>query len=112
MKYFPKQKRHFLFQILFVFLTLVSSRGFTHDFWLEAHPFYTMPEKSVDISVHVGNQFVGDSQPNIVIWYSDFSLYQADSKTDLLRFLSIPVAGTGSYSSGYAHSKWQLLALS
>jgi len=30
----------------------------------------------------------------------------------LLRFLSIPVAGTGSYSSGYAHSKWQLLALS
>ncbi|MBT6456949.1 MAG: DUF4198 domain-containing protein, partial [Gammaproteobacteria bacterium] len=72
-----------------------------------AHPFYTMPEKSVDISVHVGNQFVGDSQPNIVIWYSDFSLYQADSKTDINGELGRDPAGyfkpdrPGTYTIGY-----------
>ncbi|MCK5663878.1 MAG: DUF4198 domain-containing protein, partial [Thiotrichaceae bacterium] len=97
----------YLSQILFVCLTLFSSRGFTHDFWLEAHPFYTMPKKSVDISVHVGNQYVGDSLPNIVRWYSDFSLYQSNSKTNIEGELGRNPAGyfkpaqTGTYAIGY-----------
>jgi len=46
-----------------------------HDFWLEAHPFYTPVGQPVDVSIHVGADFVGDSLPNIRNWYEDFSLH-------------------------------------
>ena len=88
-------------------LTLVSSRGFSHDFWLEAHPFYTNAKNSVDISVHVGNEFIGDSLPNIPNWYTDFSLYQQHSKTKIKGELGRDPAGhftpdqTGTYAIGY-----------
>ncbi|MCK4709113.1 MAG: DUF4198 domain-containing protein [Gammaproteobacteria bacterium] len=101
------QKKHYLFQILLACLTLVSSTGFSHDFWLEAHPFYTSPTKPVDISVHVGNQFIGDSLPNIVSWYSDFSLYHKNSKSEIDGEMGRDPAGyfnpaeTGTYAIGY-----------
>ncbi|MCK5665906.1 MAG: hypothetical protein KAI17_20600, partial [Thiotrichaceae bacterium] len=88
-------------------LTLISSRGFSHDFWLEAHPFYTNVKNSVDISVHVGNEFIGDSLPNIPNWYSDFSLYHQDSKTKIEGELGRDPAGyftpdqTGTFAIGY-----------
>lgn len=78
-----------------------------HDFWLEAHPFYTQTSKAVDLSVHVGNEFTGDSLPNIFNWYSDFSLYKADSKTRIEGDLGRDPAGyfipqhNGTYLIGY-----------
>ncbi|MCP4076772.1 MAG: DUF4198 domain-containing protein [Gammaproteobacteria bacterium] len=107
MKHFSNQQKHLLFKILIVCLTLISSRGFSHDFWLEAHPFYTKAKKPVDISVHVGNEFIGDSLPNILNWYTDFSLYQKNSKTDIKGELGRDPAGyftpdqTGTYAIGY-----------
>jgi uncharacterized GH25 family protein len=101
------KKTHYLFQIVIACLTLISDRGFSHDFWLEAHPFYTMPQKPVDISIHVGNQFVGDSLPNIVSWYSDFSLYQDNEKKEVNGELGRDPAGyftpqeNGTYAIGY-----------
>lgn len=78
-----------------------------HDFWLEAHPFYTEPENTVDISVHVGNQYAGDSLPNIVSRYRDFSIYHNDKKQDVDGGLGRDPAGyftpdhPGTYLIGY-----------
>lgn len=83
------------------------SQTFAHDFWLEAHPFYTETNKTVELSVHVGNEFIGESLPNIVNWYTDFSLYQASSKTEIEGELGRDPAGyfnpeqKGTYAIGY-----------
>lgn len=66
-----------------------------------------MPTDSVDISVHVGNQFTGDSLPNIVSWYTDFSLYQNGSRKQIDGELGRDPAGyfipqkKGTYAIGY-----------
>ncbi len=86
---------------------LVSAKVFSHDFWLEAHPFYTTAKKTVDISIHAGNNFIGDSLPNIVTWYSDFSLYNGLSKEEINGELGRDPAGyftpqiNGTYAIGY-----------
>lgn len=78
-----------------------------HDFWLEAHPFYTQPGKTVELSVHVGNEYIGDSLPNIPNWYSDFSLYHSGFKTPIEGALGSDPAGSfrpeqqGTYTIGY-----------
>lgn len=72
----------------------MMSSAYAHDFWLEAHPFYTQTDKTVELSVHVGNEYVGDSLPNIPNWYTDFSIYTPAKK--------IPVEGSlGSDPAGY-----------
>lgn len=93
-------------------LVLLSGISEAHDFWLEAHPFYTEPKNPVDISIHVGNQYVGDSLPNIVSWYQDFSLYDAKGKEEVDGELGRDPAGyftpkqSGTYLIGY-QSTWQ-----
>jgi len=78
-----------------------------HDFWLEAAPFYTEPGKTVDLSVLVGNEYVGETLPNITSWYSDFSLYQPESRKDIQGELGRDPAGyfsateEGTYAIGY-----------
>lgn len=73
-------KWHILFRLFVLYLTAFAASAMAHDFWLEAQPFYTKPGELVDISVHVGSEFVGDSLPNIPDWHSDFSRYQEDKK--------------------------------
>lgn len=78
-----------------------------HDFWLEAHPFYTQKGKTVELSIHVGNEYTGDSLPNIPNWYTDFSIYQPGSKTPVKGELGEDPAGNfkpeqeGTYAIGY-----------
>lgn len=90
----------------------VSGLAVAHDFWLEAHPFYTEPKNTVDISIHVGNQYVGDSLPNIVSWYQDFSIYRDHKKQEVDGELGRDPAGyftpnqPGTYLIGY-QSIWQ-----
>ncbi len=92
--------------MLLLLLVNVNS-AISHDFWLEAHPFYTSPSKTVEISIHVGNEFAGDSLPNIPNWYSDFSLYQPGSKTKIEGEMGRDPAGfftpdkNGTYAIGY-----------
>lgn len=86
-------KTHAVFQIGLFFLSLFSGACLGHDFWLEAHPFYTQINKTVDLSIHVGNEFSGDSLPNIASWYNDFSLYDKHQKTDIQGELGRDPAG-------------------
>jgi len=62
---------------------LAGSAAQAHDFWMEAGPYYSEPGKTVDISLHIGTQFVGDTQPNIYNWYDDFSLYSGSNVSEI-----------------------------
>lgn len=90
-----------------VLLSLNTSTLSAHDFWLEAHPFYTQTGKTVELSVHVGVDYIGDSLPNIPNWYTDFSIYQLGSKTPVEGTLGSDPAGSfkpeqeGTYAIGY-----------
>ncbi len=101
------KKSHLKFRFLVASLVLIVANSNAHDFWLEAHPFYTEPGDTVDLSVHVGNHFVGDSLPNIAGWYSDFSLYQVNGKSDIQGEMGRDPAGyftaqqQGTYNIGY-----------
>ncbi len=66
-----------------ILTSLFAGCAKAHDFWLEARPYYSEPGKTVDISLHVGTGFVGDTQPNIFNWYDDFSLYQQDGPVEI-----------------------------
>lgn len=97
-------------------LSLVAGVSYGHDFWLEAHPFYTETNNPVELSVHVGNDYVGDSLPNITNWYSDFSLYAIDSKKNIKGEMGRDPAGyftpqkPGTYLVGY-QSVWRFVDL-
>ena len=101
------KKSHLKFRFLVTSLLLIFADSNAHDFWLEAHPFYTERGDTVDLSLHVGNHFVGDSLPNIASWYTDFSLYQATGKSDIPGEMGRDPAGyfsaqqQGTYSVGY-----------
>lgn len=98
---------HVLTWLLCCLSAFISAPLWSHDFWLEAHPFYTDNDKQVDVSIHVGNHFVGDSIPNIISWYSDFSLYQEQAITEVEGELGRDPAGyftpakNGTYNIGY-----------
>lgn len=68
---------------MLIAVCLAAGKSLAHDFWLESTPYYTQPGEAVDVSVHVGNEFVGDSLPNIVSWYTDFSHYFPDHKQEV-----------------------------
>ncbi len=85
----------------------LATSASAHDFWLEARPFYTPVGGTVDISVRVGADFVGDSLPNIPNWYDDFSVYLPGSKQPVEGRLGDDPAGhftpdrTGTWLIGY-----------
>jgi uncharacterized GH25 family protein len=76
-------KAHWLIRLGIFLVIVVAGPTRAHDFWIEARPFYTAPGETVELSIHVGNEFVGDSLPNIVNWYTDFSLYQNGQRSDV-----------------------------
>jgi len=86
---------------------LMASGASAHDFWLEAHPFYTPLGQPVDVSVHIGADFIGDSMPNIPNWYEDFSIYPPQGKQPMPGRLGDDPAGhftpdrSGTWLVGY-----------
>ncbi len=100
-------QRNYLFQILILLGSGFSAALWAHDFWLEAKPFYTSPGETVDISLHVGTDFNGDSLPNINDWYDDFSYFDGSIKKPVKGELGRDPAGyftplnSGSYLIGY-----------
>ena len=86
---------------------LASSFAVAHDFWIEARPYYTAPGDTVEFSLHVGEEFVGDSLPNIAQRYLAFSIYQPDRVIEMpgelgrdpAGYFQAPVEGT--YLAGY-----------
>ncbi len=91
-----------LFLGLFIF-----GSGMAHDFWMQAHPYYTVPGQTVELSLHVGNDFVGDSLPNIASLYQSFSIYQAGKESEVAGAMGRDPAGyfipdeEGTYLIGY-----------
>ena len=90
------------------FLLLISlSNLYAHDFWLEAQPFYAKPGDNVDITIHVGEDMIGDTLPNIPENYSDFSYTSKDGREAILGELARYPAGyfnpekPGYYTIGY-----------
>ena len=70
--------------LLSILLTLLVINGArAHDFWLQAHPFIAAVGEPVEISARIGQQLVGDSQPNILNWYTDFSYTQNNARRDV-----------------------------
>ena len=88
-------------------VALVSGPIAAHDFWMEAHPFYTAPSDTVELSLHVGNDFVGDSMPNIASWYHSFNIYSVNQISAVGGSLGrdpagyFEVAQLGTYLLGY-----------
>ena len=95
---------------------MATGQLLAHDFWLEAPSFYTEPGKTVDLSVYVGNEYVGESLPNIRSWYSDFSIYDKQSKRPVEGDLGRDPAGyfstdrEGTYAVGY-QSDWTYIEI-
>jgi uncharacterized GH25 family protein len=101
------QNTHKNYRMILLILSLISGKVLAHDFWLEAHPFYTEPGKTVELSLHQGNQYVGDTLPNVVNWYNDFSIYYSDKTVAVPGELGRDPAGyftpdkKGTYAIGY-----------
>ena len=64
-------------------ILLVLNTAHAHDFWLKAHPFFAPIGEPVEISVHAGQYGIGESQPNILSWYTDFSYTKDLTRLDV-----------------------------
>jgi uncharacterized GH25 family protein len=101
------QITHKSYRFILLVISLIAGDVLAHDFWVEAHPFYTEPGKTVELSLHQGNQYVGDTLPNVVNWYNDFSIYYADKTEEVPGELGRDPAGyftptqKGTYAIGY-----------
>lgn len=60
---------------LAVLLGLLSAPvALAHDFWIEPKTFRPDPGEQVTISLRVGEDFSGDSQPLVPGWFTDYSV--------------------------------------
>ena len=93
--------------VLFISFTLACSISWAHDFWLQAQPYYQETGQRVDISLHVGEDMVGDSLPNIPNWYKDFSYIDSSGRYEMAGQIGNDPAGhftpdrQGLYMVGY-----------
>ena len=88
-------------------LLIINNNIWAHDFWLEADPYLTDNGKTVEISVIIGNELVGDSLPNIPNWYSDFTRFRDNTRIPIEGELGSDPAGhfkpevSGTHIIGY-----------
>ena len=107
---------HKIIRYIFLISVLHASAISAHDFWMEADPFYTEIGKTVDLSIIVGTEFIGDSLPNIPNWYSDFSRFKDNKKIPVEGELGRDPAGffkpetNGTHIIGY-QSDWTEVSL-
>ncbi len=64
-------------------LVSVYSSLHAHEFWLQAQPWIAADDEAVEISLHVGQQLVGDSMPNIFARYTEFSYTRDGGRVDV-----------------------------
>ena len=90
-----------------MFLLLAAGSAHAHEFWLEAHPWIATHGEAVEISMHVGQNLVGDSMPNILGRYTEFSYTRDGGRADVpgeqgrdpAGIIEAPPAGT--FAVGY-----------
>ena len=86
---------------------LIFGTGMAHDFWMQAQPYYTVPGQTVELSLHVGNDFVGDSMPNVASLYQSFSIHRPNEEIEVDGAMGRDPAGyfvaedEGTYLIGY-----------
>ena len=51
--------------------------GFAHDFWLQPSPYLAKSGERIDVSLFVGEEMKGETQPYIPGWFSDFRVKSA-----------------------------------
>ncbi len=55
-------------------LALCATSGAAHDFWIEPEAFQPAPGSEVPVTLRVGENFSGTSQPFVPGWFVDFSV--------------------------------------
>jgi uncharacterized GH25 family protein len=59
---------------LLAWLALGPAPALAHDFWIEPEVFRTAPGNPVPVTLRVGEDFSGTSQPYVPDWFADFSV--------------------------------------
>ena len=80
-------------------LLVVSGPLRAHEFWLQALPFVAARGEPVEISIHFGQDLVGDSMPNILARYTEFSYTRDGGRVDVPGEMGRVPAGT--FAVGY-----------
>lgn len=94
-----------------IIIFLISPLAGAHEFWLEAHPYYQKPNKSIEISVNVGENMKGEPIPNIPAWFLAFDAQTEKGLQDVTGELGADPAGVfyhkteGVYAIGYLSSQ-------
>ena len=69
--------------LLVALLLTVCSALHAHEHWLQAQPWVAADGEAVEISLHVGQDLVGDSMPNILARYTEFSYTLDGGRADV-----------------------------
>ncbi len=92
-------------------LVFITASAFAHDFWIEPAEFRPAAGSEVPITLRVGEDFSGTSQPLIPNWFSDYSATGPGGK-QLVRGMigddpagSITARDQGSQVIGYRSSR-------
>jgi len=79
-------------------LVFIASSGATpagaHDFWIEPAVFVTAAGTKVPVSLRVGEDFNGTSQPYVKDWFLDFSVSSAAGREPVVGFAGDDPAAT------------------
>ncbi|MEE8394489.1 MAG: DUF4198 domain-containing protein [bacterium] len=67
--------------LLTLLALLPASSGWAHDFWIEPGRFRPPVGEPVVVTLRVGQNFAGNSVPNIPAWFSDFRTVGPDGKS-------------------------------
>ena len=90
---------------------LVGPAVFGHDFWIEPQTFRPDAGEQVTISLRVGEDFSGDSQPLVPGWFTDYSVTSPSRKQPVRGQIGDDPAGyfvadpQGSQMIGYRSSR-------
>jgi uncharacterized GH25 family protein len=82
---------------LFTFLPLLPGPGsslLAHDFWIEPSTFQPSVGHRVDLTLRVGQDFSGDSQPYITNWFSDYRAVGPDAEYPIEAVIGEDPAGS------------------
>ena len=83
-----------------VALGLLWQASAAHDFWIEPANFRPAAGSELSVTLRVGEDFSGDSQPFDPDWFFDFALYAADQRSGARGMIGDDPAGSFAITSG------------
>ncbi len=79
---------------LVVGITSAAPMVSAHDFWIEPETFRPQAGQPLPVTLRVGEDFVGTSQPLIPAWFSDYSIYASTQRSRVEGLIGDDPAGT------------------